>query len=114
MALFGRKDNQIENGFEELIIEGEVIESTHSLVKNRAALTSMRVIFEERSSLNEMGISFIVSIPYSKINSIALEYKGFTSTNRLIILSGGKEYKIMFSTLEDVLRFYRLLSTYIL
>ncbi|USB34560.1 PH domain-containing protein [Paenibacillus sp. YPG26] len=113
MAIFGKKVNSIENGYEDLLIDDETIESVHTLFKNQAVLTNMRVIFEERESLNEMSLSFIVSIPYSKINAIALERKGFTSTNRLIISTGAKEYKLMFNLIEDVLKFQKSLSTFI-
>ncbi|MBB5174003.1 PH domain-containing protein [Texcoconibacillus texcoconensis] len=112
MSVFSKGDNKKKHleKAEEFLFEGEKIESTYGLMVDFVTFTSHRVIFVDRSILSKSK-KVVVSIPYSKIEEIAIEKTGTLSFSNNIEISTKKEtHSLNFMKGTDVMEFYRDLS----
>ncbi|MGG6311546.1 PH domain-containing protein [Paenibacillus macerans] len=112
MAIFGSKKDAGTNTFDDFLLEGETVKSVYALFIDQAVLTDKRIIFADNKA-GSNTLSSTVTIPFTKIDSIILEKKLVTLTNKLTIVSRGKEYELKFNTNEDVLGFYKEITKYI-
>lgn len=113
MGIFGGgAKKESEQDVSQYLIDGESVISVHSLMIDYAALTNKRVIFVDRSAASNT-LSNTVSIPFSRIDTIELENKALSLTNKLTIISRGKSYDLKFNKNEDVLEFYKNLTAQI-
>lgn len=112
MKLFGNKDEERSKEIDSFLFDGEVIENTYGLLMDFACLTNKRVMFVDKTLLSKKKA--IISIPYNRIDSIAIELGGALSiSNEIEIITRGKEYELKFIKGADVQGFYRKLAQYI-
>ncbi|QKS70006.1 PH domain-containing protein [Paenalkalicoccus suaedae] len=95
---------------QEFLFEGEELHSTYGLMVDFVALTSHRVLFVDRSIMSKSR-SVVVTIPFSKIEEIAIEKTGFLSfSNTIEIATKSGNHQLQFTKGSDVMGFYKELS----
>ncbi|TMW71073.1 PH domain-containing protein [Alteribacter natronophilus] len=112
MGFFSKGDNRQKHQDQarEFLFEGEELEDTYGLLVDFVAFTSHRILFVDRSILSKSK-SVVVSIPYGKIEEIAIEKTGMFSFSNNIEVSTKKETHVLnFMKDTDVMGFYRKLS----
>ncbi|CAM3904864.1 PH domain-containing protein [Alkalicoccus chagannorensis] len=110
--MFGRGDNKKKHHeeIEEFLFEGEELVSTYGLMVDFAAFTSHRILFVDRSLVSKSK-SVVVSIPFAKIEEIAIEKTGvFSFSNNIEIATKSGAHSLQFMKNSDVMTFYRELS----
>jgi len=112
MGLFSRGDNKkkhIEQA-EEFLFEGEELISTYGLMVDFVAFTSHRMLFVDRSFMTKSK-SVVVTIPYQKIEEIAIEKTGFFSfANTIEVATKTETHALQFLKDTDIMEVYRELS----
>ena len=115
MGLFSSKSAEEIHGdkIKEFLFEGEILEHVYGLVVDFVALTNKRMIFVDKSVFSkETGV---ISVPYSKIEKIAIVKDKFWSLSDKIEVttrSDKHELKLLQGKNEG-LKFYTTLSKYI-
>ncbi|WP_157843074.1 PH domain-containing protein [Bacillus sp. FJAT-44742] len=112
MSLFRRGDNKRKHidQAQEFLFEGEELESTYGLMVDFVAFTSHRILFVDRSLISKSR-SAVYSIPYEKIEEIAIEKTGvFAFSNNIEIATKRGTHQLQFLKDTDVMEFYRKLS----
>ncbi|WP_147804920.1 PH domain-containing protein [Alkalicoccus halolimnae] len=112
MGLFSRGDNKAKHieQAEEFLFDREEVLSTYGLMVDFAAFTSHRILFVDRSFMTKSK-SVVVSIPYSKIEEIAIEKTGFFAfSNTIEIATKSDKHALQFMKDTDVMEVYRELS----
>ncbi|MFB4164300.1 PH domain-containing protein [Alteribacillus sp. JSM 102045] len=112
MGFFSKGDNRKKHTEEaqQFLFEGEELEGTYGLMVDFVAFTSHRLLFVDRSVLSKSK-SVVVSIPYNKIEEIAIEKTGLLSFSNNIEITIKKEtHSLNFLKDTDVMGIYRDLS----
>lgn len=112
MGLFSKGDNKEKHKeqVEEFLFEGEELIGTYGLMIDFAAFTSHRILFVDRSLLSKTK-SVVVSIPFTKIEEIAIEKTGFFAfSNNIEISTKSGTHALQFMKDSDVMEFYRELA----
>ena len=91
------------------LYDGEETIYTYGLMLDMVVLTTKRIVFIDRTLFGkEKGI---LSIPYSRIDSIGLYIKGFWNRAHILeIRTKGKTYELEFKRGTDCKGVYRWLS----
>ncbi|SEN12335.1 PH domain-containing protein [Lihuaxuella thermophila] len=96
----------------EYLYEGEELIQTYGMLLDFVALTTRRILFVDSAVFSRK--TAVISIPYSRVESIALEKGDFWSrTNKVEIQTKAKTYCLEFRKEADVIGFYQTLSYYI-
>ncbi|MBM7094872.1 MULTISPECIES: PH domain-containing protein [Alteribacter] len=112
MSFFSKGDNREKHmqQAEEFLFEGETLEGTYGLMIDFVAFTSHRILFVDRSLMSKSK-SAVYSIPYEKIEEIAIEKTGvFSFSNNIEIATKRTTHSLRFMKDTDVMQFYRDLS----
>ncbi|WP_161524770.1 PH domain-containing protein [Alteribacter lacisalsi] len=112
MGLFSKGDNRQKHQEQarEFLFDSEELEDTYGLLVDFVAFTSHRILFVDRSLLSKSR-SVVVSIPYGKIEEIAIEKTGmFSFSNNIEIATKKETHALNFMKGSDVMGFYRKLS----
>lgn len=108
MAILGKPKNYQEEA-EEYLVDGEEIITVRGLILDFVCLTNKRVFFVDKKFTS--SATALISIPYEKIDAIAIEKgKTFSLTNEIEIMTKGKEFELKFIKGEDVVGFYKQLT----
>lgn len=90
------------------LFQGERVISTYGLLIDFAALTTERLLFVDKTLISKR--SFVVSVPYSKVESVAIEKdRRLAFTNKIIIYTKKREFSLNFIKGTSVLEFYHAL-----
>ncbi|MBU8907653.1 PH domain-containing protein [Desertibacillus haloalkaliphilus] len=112
MSFFKSRDNQEKHidQIQEYLIPGEQLEQTYGLVIDFVALTDKRILFVDKSFVSKA--TAVVTIPYSKIEEIAIQKSGTLSfTNKVEITTKGGSHELSFVKGADVFGFYKKLTS---
>ncbi|WP_175487500.1 PH domain-containing protein [Alteribacillus persepolensis] len=112
MGFFKRAGNRKKHAeeAEQFLFEGEKLQSTYGLLVDFVAFTSHRILFVDKSVLSKSK-SVVVSIPYGKIEEIAIEKTGFFSVSNNIEITTKKEtHSLTFLKDTNVMEVYRDLA----
>lgn len=113
MGLFGGENTRkhVSHAYEYLY-EGEELVQTYGMLLDFVALTTRRILFVDKAVFSKK--TAVISIPYSRVESIALERGDFWSrTSKVEIQTRGKTYLLEFCKEADVMGFYQTLAYYI-
>ncbi|QQK74966.1 PH domain-containing protein [Salicibibacter cibarius] len=115
MAFWKKADNRKKHQDQarEYLVEDEQLLHTYGLLIDFVALTDQRVIFVEKSWVSKR--SEVVSIPYSKIEEIALlKDRRMSISNPVRISTRSKDHQLNLIKGNDSVGFYRQLSRQIM
>ncbi|MFT9493422.1 PH domain-containing protein [Anaerosolibacter sp.] len=112
MGIFGKSveenKNDIVDEVQQYLIEGEIVEEVRGMKNAFNCITNKRLIFASQVPLfKDLGV---LSIPFSKIESVVIERKPAVVTlTKIIIHTRSNEYGLVFYDLESLMIFYKKL-----
>jgi hypothetical protein len=107
MAWFGTAENSEKDlqVLKEFVLEGEEVYKTYGYTEDFTAITNLRIIYMDKDIIG--GRKGVMSIPYSKIESVFIEKgKFFSLSNKVVIQTKSMNHEIEFLKGDDVLGFY--------
>ncbi len=86
------------------LLKGEKIYAVFNMMSGDAeflGITDLRVIFFDKAFMWQMKA--IVSIPYSRIHTVATEDGGFLGAGKMVLKTSGDAYKFQFASKDHKL-----------
>jgi hypothetical protein len=109
MGIFSKAEQTIDGKtmqeVHSLLLNGESVEKAYSLMFEYAVVTNHRVLWIDK--VGTAGETVVHSMPFSKINSIALGKGALLKPTKNVYLFGsGHSYKLSFFSGENAREFY--------
>ncbi|MGL4362605.1 MAG: PH domain-containing protein [Cellulosilyticaceae bacterium] len=109
MGIFGGSKVGNVSKFEQLLIDGEVIEAVYRLVIDEICFTNKRIIFVDKTALSTK--KQLINIPYHSIYYFSVEKGGvFELDNDVKIHTKGAVFEMEFAKGTNIIEVEKLLA----